>query len=110
MYISPVPLCQTGWTALHYAAKAGWLEVVRFLVESGASGQAECHIGYTPLQYATEENHLTTVSFLLRQPNNVLDLLENKKVGLTSRTVSVVLILRVLRAIGSSITEIQSEI
>lgn len=87
MYISPVPLLQTGWTPLHYAAKGGWLEVVRILVESGAPVKAECGVGYTPLQYAAKENHLTTLSFLLQQPdNNIVHLLKNRKVGLTFHT------------------------
>lgn len=81
MYISPVSLLQEGLTALHYAAKSGWLEVVNFLVDSGASVHAECCMGRTPLQYAAEGNQMTTVSFLLQQPNNnIQNLLEDNKV------------------------------
>lgn len=81
LYFLPVSFLQEGWTALHFAAKSGWLELVQFLVESGASVQAECFIRRTPLQYAAEGNHLTTLSFLLQQPNNnILKLLKSRKV------------------------------
>ncbi len=74
---------QSGWTALHYAAKAGCLEVVSFLVESGASPCVECRAGWTPMQYTAQENHVETVIFLLRREKNTLRLLDDKKVRLT---------------------------
>lgn len=77
-----VVFCQSGWTPLHYAAKAGCLEVVSFLVESGASARAECRAGRTPLQYAAQENHEDTVIFLLRPEKNIQRLLDDKKVNI----------------------------
>lgn len=42
-----------GETPLHTAARANWLEVVKFLVESGADLHAEDRNGLLPLDYAT---------------------------------------------------------
>ncbi|KAI2653199.1 Ankyrin-1 [Labeo rohita] len=58
-------MAMSGWTPLHYAAKAGCLETVSFLVESGASPCVECCAGRTPLQYAAQENHEETFVFNL---------------------------------------------
>lgn len=73
---------QSGWTALHYAAQAGCLEVLSLLVESGASACAECCAGRTPLQLAAQENHEAAVIFLLRREKKTLRLLDDKKVRL----------------------------
>jgi ankyrin repeat protein len=42
-----------GETPLHTAARANWLEVVKFLVESGADLQAQDKNGLLPIDYAT---------------------------------------------------------
>lgn len=68
-----------GWTALHYCARAGDLQVLSLLVESGASVCVECRAGQTPLQCAAQENHEPAVIFLLRREKNTLRLLDDKK-------------------------------
>ncbi|KPP73849.1 serine/threonine-protein phosphatase 6 regulatory ankyrin repeat subunit A-like, partial [Scleropages formosus] len=69
LFPPPAQCCLTlacshnGWTPLHYAANSGCLEMVRFLVESGASVLLECQHGRTPLQHAAEGNHHDTFIF-----------------------------------------------
>ena len=41
-----------GWTALHFAAGANSVPVVRVLVKHGAALQVEAHNGYSPFQWA----------------------------------------------------------
>ncbi|KAK7139556.1 hypothetical protein R3I93_016630 [Phoxinus phoxinus] len=67
------------WTALHYCAQAGCLQVLSLLVESGASLCVECRAGQTPLQFAAQQNHEPAVIFLLRREKNTLRLLDDKK-------------------------------
>lgn len=42
-----------GWTALHYAAKRGYVEVVKYLIEQGADINAKNNAGETPLYEAS---------------------------------------------------------
>ena len=51
-----IVICQKdGWTPLHCAANAGHLDVVKHLVDSGASTKAETSNGRTPL-WSVREN------------------------------------------------------
>ncbi len=57
-----------GMTALHWAARTGTADVVRFLLEAGAQVTAETRLGsYTPLHMASEAGHGALVSLLLER-------------------------------------------
>ena len=64
---------------MHCAAKAGYLNVVKLLVESGASTTAETSNGRIPLWFATAESHLNVVTYLIQQNHESYDLLEDRK-------------------------------
>jgi ankyrin repeat protein len=53
-------------TALHIAARWGWFEIARLLVDHGA----ECHVkdqtGWTPLAWSVQEDHEALVKLFLR--------------------------------------------
>ena len=56
----------TGETPLFTAAREGYLEVVRFLVESGANkDQGTTDDGMMPVLIAADEGHLEVVRFLV---------------------------------------------
>ena len=57
-------------TALHYAAKGGCLEVVKFLAEEGADINAIKHKRWTVLHSATYEGNLEIIRFLLEKGAN----------------------------------------
>lgn len=38
-----------GWMPIHYAAHAGFLDVVKLLVDSGSPSTAETNVGHVPL-------------------------------------------------------------
>lgn len=80
--LSPFP--QHNWTPLHFAAKAGYLEVVRLLVETGASCKSETKEKKIPLAFAAQSNHTEVLSYLLRREHSTLALMEDWKVGLSS--------------------------
>ena len=71
---------QEGWTPLHSAAKAGYLNVVKLLVESGAPTVAETANGRIPLWYAAAEGNLSVVTYLIQQSHDSYSLLEDRKV------------------------------
>ena len=73
---------QDGWTPLHCSAQAGHLQVVKLLVESGASTNTETSNGRIPLWFAAAENKLKVVSFLIQQPHDSYKLLEDRKVNM----------------------------
>jgi len=55
------------YTALHWAAKAGKEEVVRFLIDSNTDVNAHNCAGDRPIHYATAEGHETIVR-MVRPP------------------------------------------
>mmetsp|Transcript_48024 Transcript_48024/g.102906 ORF Transcript_48024/g.102906 Transcript_48024/m.102906 type:complete len:161 (+) Transcript_48024:263-745(+) len=54
-----------GWTALHYGAAGGHLEVCQVLVGNGCDVNAILPDFSTPLMLAAEEGHLLVAKFLL---------------------------------------------
>ncbi len=56
-----------GWTALHYAASAGALDIMRVLLEHHAYLDAESPTGVTPLMLAAREGQEEAVKLLLQE-------------------------------------------
>lgn len=56
-----------GKTALHYAAAAGHLEIVRSLIKKGIDVKAQDKSGKTALHYAASAGHLEVVRFLIEE-------------------------------------------
>ena len=73
-------LLQNGWTALHFAAKAGHLKVVMTLTEGGASPKYETKDGKVPLCFAAAANHSDVLTYLLKKEHETHTLMEDKKV------------------------------
>jgi len=61
------PVDQPGWTALHYAADVGALEIVTLLLSRGGRVEARSPNGTTPLMMAARNNHSKVVRLLLSQ-------------------------------------------
>ncbi|TKS68292.1 Cyclin-dependent kinase 4 inhibitor B [Collichthys lucidus] len=59
-----VPDCSTGTTPLHDAARAGFLETVRLLVEYMADPQARDKTNCQPVDLARDNGHTEVVAFL----------------------------------------------
>ncbi len=55
-----------GRTPLHYAAHAGNLEVVRWLINNGALHNIADEMGLTPMDYAAQRGHWDIVKLLGR--------------------------------------------
>ncbi len=55
------------WTPLHFAAHAGQLDVVRFLVEKGAEMDAQTTNGGTPIMRAIESSREGVVLFMIEK-------------------------------------------
>lgn len=51
-------------TALHAAAKAGNLDMIRLLLEFGADVNAEAHYHESPLTFAAQEGHVEAMKLL----------------------------------------------
>lgn len=58
---------QTGWTALHYAAAAGDLPIMRILLDRYAYIDAEAPSKVTPLMFAAREGQDGSVKLLLEE-------------------------------------------
>lgn len=58
---------QTGWTALHYAAAAGSVEITTILLDKHAYIDAESPSGMTPLMIAAREGQEEVVELLLKE-------------------------------------------
>jgi ankyrin repeat protein len=58
---------QKGWTALHYAAAAGSVEITTILLDKYAYIDAESPSGMTPLMIAAREGQEDVVTLLLEQ-------------------------------------------
>lgn len=58
---------QKGWTALHYAAAAGSVEITTILLDKYAYIDAESPSGMTPLMIAAREGQEDVVALLLEQ-------------------------------------------
>ena len=67
------------WTALHCAAKGGYLDVVNLLTTSGTSTTSVTSAMKIPIWYACTELNLGTVTYLLRHPHDTYELLEDNK-------------------------------
>ena len=67
------------WTALHCAAKGGYLDVVNLLTTSGTSTTSVTSAEKIPIWYACTELNLGTVTYLLRHPHDTYELLEDNK-------------------------------
>ena len=67
-------------TSLHYAAKAGHLEVVKHLIEAGAQTTNETKDGKIPLCNAAANSHSEVLSFLLTKDHDTHILMDDKKV------------------------------
>lgn len=71
---------QGGFTPLHFASRAGHLEVVCLLVESGASPAQETKDGKVALNFAAANNHADVLSYLLKKEHDTHRLMDDKKV------------------------------
>ena len=60
--------------------QAGYLNVVKLLVESGAPTTVETNTGKIPLWFAAAESNLVVVSYLIKQDHDAYTLLNDRKV------------------------------
>lgn len=74
------PATQDGLTPLHYCARAGHLEVVKLLVEAGASPGDKSVEGKTPIVLAVASEHVDVYNYLINKKHDSYKLLEDKKV------------------------------
>ncbi|XP_070568943.1 putative ankyrin repeat protein RF_0381 isoform X2 [Ptychodera flava] len=58
-------------TALHQAAKKGYVEHVKLLMKFKADVEAKTKDGWTPIHYAAEEGYTEIVQLMLKQAKNV---------------------------------------
>ena len=74
-------LFQNDWTPLHFASKAGHLETVEALVETGANALLETKDKKQPICYAAANSHFEVLIFLLKKPHNCHKLIEDARVS-----------------------------
>ncbi|CAK1601307.1 unnamed protein product [Parnassius mnemosyne] len=70
---------KNGWTPLHCAAKAGHLNVVKLLCESGASPKSETNLSCAPIWFAASENHNDVLEYLLHKEHDTQSLMDDKR-------------------------------
>lgn len=68
------------WTPLHCACKAGHLDVVKLLMESGASPLAKTAKGQYPIWFAAAENHNAVLSYMMKKEHDSYGLMEDRDV------------------------------
>lgn len=56
----------SGYTALHYAARNGYVDICKLLLQHGADIDAQTKSAATPLHKAAASGKISTVNFLLR--------------------------------------------
>ena len=69
-------------TALHFSSSAGYLKVVKLLVETGAAPDQVSKDGKMAITFAASANHIDVLSFLLKKKHDCRLLMEDKKVAL----------------------------
>ena len=60
---------QSGNSPLHLAAKYGYTDMIRFLLDNGANPNAANYMKETPLYLAVQSGHLSAVKEILKCPN-----------------------------------------
>ena len=63
--------CESGFGGLHLASMYGHEQVVRVLLEKGASAGSKDTYGRTPLYYAAENGHSEVIEALLNQDKDI---------------------------------------
>jgi ankyrin repeat protein len=62
------------------ASKAGHLDVVKMLCESGANPLAKTSKGHSPIWFAAEENHINVLGYLMKKEHDSYGLMDDKEV------------------------------
>lgn len=70
---------KNGWTPLHCAARAGCFDVVKLLVESGASPKSETNLGAAPIWFAASEGHHAVLEYLMTKEHDTYALMEDRR-------------------------------
>jgi ankyrin repeat protein len=73
---------------MHCAARAGYLDVVKLLVESGASPKAETNYGASPIWFAAQEGHNDVLEYLMTKEHDTYGLMDDRRVRRRSLTMS----------------------
>jgi len=71
---------KNGWTPLHCAARAGHLDVVKLLVESGGSPKTETNLGCAPIWFAASEGHNDVLKYLMEKEHDTYALMDDRRV------------------------------
>ncbi len=64
-------LGDSGWAPLHEAAKAGWVDVIHYLLEKNADVNVRSALGSTPLHWAAAGGHAEAARALLAAGGNL---------------------------------------
>jgi len=65
---------------MHCAARAGYLDVVKLLVESGASPKSETNYGASPIWFAAQEGHNDVLEYLMTKEHDTYSLMDDRRV------------------------------